>query len=140
MINEHDIKDMWNERHPRVQEKDPNGKSPKEPGAKVDAGKSAVYQGLFDYFPKACMAVADVSTAGALKYTWKGWESVPDGETRYRNALARHLLNRCIEGAHDPDGFLHDAQIAWNAMAVLELSLRKNNYLGYEVQDDNVPG
>jgi Domain of unknown function (DUF5664) len=130
LINEHDIKDMWPGVRPNLQilgEIDPNGKSLKEPGAKADAGKSAVYQGLFDYFPQACMAVADVSTAGASKYSWKGWEKVPDGENRYRNAVGRHILKRSIEGEYDPEGFMHDAQIAWNALAVLELVLRSKN-------------
>jgi hypothetical protein len=116
MINEHDIKDM---------QKDPNGKDPHQPGAKLDAGKSPVYQGLFDYFPRACLAVAEVSAAGAKKYAWKGWESVPDGINRYANALGRHIVNEAIEGDYDPEGFLHAAQIAWNAMARLELILKE---------------
>lgn len=108
-------------------EADPNGKSAKEPGSKLDAGKSPVLQGLFDYFPRACLAVANVSAAGAAKYAWKGWESVPDGINRYSNAMGRHILNESIEGPYDVDGFLHKAQIAWNALAVLELYLRDNN-------------
>jgi hypothetical protein len=104
---------------------DPNGKSAKELGSKLDAGKSPVYQGLLDYFPRSCLAVADVSAAGAAKYAWKGWETVPDGVNRYRNALGRHLVNESIEGTYDPDGFRHLAQIAWNALAALELTLRE---------------
>lgn len=105
---------------------DPLGKSPKEKGAKVDAGKPAVFRGLLDYFPRACLAVAQVSTRGAEKYSWKGWEGVPDGINRYSDALARHLLYKGIEGSIDKDtGLLHDAQIAWNALAVLEMHLRE---------------
>jgi hypothetical protein len=122
MINEHDIKDLWPE---AWKQKDPNGKSPHEPGAKLDAGKSPVYQGLLDYFPRACLAVAEVSAAGAAKYAWKGWETVPDGINRYSNALGRHIINKAIEGKYDPEGFLHSAQIAWNALATLELELRE---------------
>jgi hypothetical protein len=131
MISEVDIKDMWDDKdgvHPRfgsMNEQDPNGKNSKEPGSKLDAGKSPVFQGLLDYFPRACLAVADVSAAGARKYSWKGWESVPDGVQRYSDALGRHLVNERIDGPFDPDGFLHAAQVAWNALAVLELKLKE---------------
>jgi len=104
---------------------DPNGKSAKEPGAKLDGGKTPVWQGLFDYFPLACQAIADVSARGAAKYAWKGWESVPNGVVRYRNAQSRHILNESIEGPYDSDGFRHLAQNVWNGMAVLELVLRE---------------
>jgi len=120
MISEVDIRDF-----PRS-EKDPTGKSPKELGSKLDAGKAPVYQGLLGYFPRACLAVAAVSAAGAAKYAWKGWESVPDGINRYSDARDRHVVNEVIEGPYDPDGFLHKAQIAWNALAALELSLRES--------------
>lgn len=109
---------------PYYVESDPHGKSSHEPGAKLDAGKSPVFQGLLDYFPRACLAVATVSHGGATKYAWKGWESIPDGVNRYSNAMARHIVNESIEGPFDPDGFLHKAQIAWNALAALELYLR----------------
>jgi hypothetical protein len=109
-------------------EKDPLGKSAHELGAKLDAGKVAVFRGLVDYFPRACFAVANVSTVGAQKYAWKGWERVPDGINRYGDALARHLLAESIEGPYDISaggtGLLHAAQVAWNAMARLELMLR----------------
>ena len=107
-------------------EADPTGKTPHEKGSKLDSGKEAAFRGLIDYFPRACLAVAAVSTKGAKKYTWKGWESVPDGIGRYSDALIRHLTALSIEGEHDKEGFLHRAQVAWNALAVLELYLREN--------------
>jgi len=105
---------------------DPSGKDLKEPGTKGDLGKSPVFRGLLDYFPRAVEAVAEVSAIGARKYSWKGWESVPDGLNRYTDALARHLTGLSIEGDFDKDtGALHRAQIAWNAMAALEIYLRE---------------
>ena len=109
---------------------DPNGIAAGIKGAKLDAGKPAVWRGLLDYFPRACIAVADVSTRGAQKYSWKGWEEVKDGEARYADALARHILKESIEGLYDvgPGGLrdvLHASQIAWNALARLELILRR---------------
>lgn len=121
MISEVDIRDF-----PRI-ERDPNGRAPNTPGAKLDAGKSPLFQGLLDYFPRACLAVAGVSAAGAKKYAWKGWESVPDGINRYSDAMLRHVANESIEGPLDPEGFAHKAQVAWNALAVLELFLRNPN-------------
>jgi hypothetical protein len=105
--------------------KDPHGKSQHEAGAKLDAGKAPVWQGLLDYFPLACQAIAEVSQGGAVKYAWKGWESVPNGIVRYRNAQARHIIAESIEGPYDSEGFRHLAQNAWNALAVLELTLRQ---------------
>lgn len=108
-----------------MNEKDPTGKNPHELGAKLDFGKSPVYQGLIDYFPRACLAVADVSAYGAKKYAWKGWETVPDGVNRYSDALGRHLFYEAMGENVDTDtGLLHKAHAAWNALAALELHIR----------------
>lgn len=107
-------------------EKDPFGKNPREAGAKLDAGKSPVRRGLLEYFPRACMAVADVSASGASKYTWGGWQTVPEGVGRYGDAEVRHICKSAIEGRIDKDyGHLHAAHEAWNALARLELILRE---------------
>ncbi len=112
-------------KYPKI-EKDPNGLDLKTPGAKADSGKPAVLQGLLQYFPRALREIATVSTIGAKKYSWRGWESVPDGINRYGDALGRHLLAAAIEGPYDADtGLLHDSQVAWNALARLELILRE---------------
>lgn len=104
-------------------ELDPTGRSPHTPGAKLDAGK--VRAGLVNRgFARALLAVGEVGTFGAEKYTPHGWVEVPDGEARYTDALHRHLLQGALED-HDPDsGLLHAAHAAWNALAVLELMLR----------------
>lgn len=115
-------------------ELDPSGINSKVAGAKLDAGKSPVFRGAIDYFPRALIKVAGVSFAGAMKYSWKGWESVPDGINRYSDAMLRHSLKESIEGPYDLDFLnatpaqkvLHKAQIAWNALAVLELYLREH--------------
>lgn len=107
-------------------EKDPHGKDPKEKGSKLDAGKSPIFRGLLDYFPRACSRVANVSRVGAAKYAWKGWESVPDGFMRYSDALGRHLLKESIEGEWDTEleDVRHAEQVAWNAFARLEILLQ----------------
>lgn len=121
-------------------EADPTGRSPNQPGAKLDAGKAPVMRGAIQYFPRALIAVSYVSQFGANKYTWNGWESVPDGFDRYSDALGRHLvygaighfdardieLLKLLQGVADnptPE-LAHAAQDAWNALARLELLLR----------------
>lgn len=106
-------------------ESDPNGISAHTPGAKLDAGKAPVSRGVLQYFPRALKAVSMVSLVGANKYAWKGWEEVPDGINRYGDALGRHLLAEVVEGPIDADTKqLHASQVAWNALARLELILR----------------
>jgi len=110
-----------------LRERDPNGVSPGTPGAKLDAGKVDVTRGCLHYFPRALAAIAHLSSIGARKYSWKGWESVPDGITRYGAALGRHELG--IEGDYnrvDADtDVLEATAVAWNACARLELILRQ---------------
>lgn len=96
-----------------------------QPGLKFDDGKALPVKGALHYFPRAILAVAEHSKQGAVKYTWSGWETVPDGIERYTEALGRHLLALKTEGERDPEGFLHVTAIAWNALAVLELTMRK---------------
>ncbi len=107
------------------EEKDPNGLHPHERGAKLDAGKpkpSLVFFG----FPRALAAVIEVATAGAEKYTDGGWARVPCGQTRYTDALLRHLEKEALGEERDQDsGSLHAAHLAWNALARLELMLRE---------------
>jgi len=78
-----------------------------------------------EYFPRALCEVAKVSGVGAIKYSWKGWESVPDGVGRYGDAIGRHLLAQGYEEYDKDTGLLHAAQVAWNALARLELILRE---------------
>ena len=108
-------------------ERDPNGIPAGVPGAKLDAGKIDVTRGCLHYFPRSLNAVAELSTIGAKKYSWKGWESVSDGIHRYGGALGRHELR--IEGDYarrDPDtNVLEATAVAWNALARLELILRQ---------------
>lgn len=93
---------------------------------KYDAGKPALYRGAIDYFPRALEAVAGVSTFGAKKYAWKGWEGVDDGVARYSDAMVRHLISEAKGEVVDPDSnLLHAAHAAWGALARLELIIRK---------------
>ncbi len=107
---------------------DPNGTPANQPGSKLDAGKAPIIRGVIRYFPRALSMVAEVSNFGANKYTWHGWETVPDGFNRYSDAMGRHLVGESVDGNLDPEtGLLHAAQVAWNALARLELLLREDS-------------
>jgi hypothetical protein len=115
----------------KIVEQDPYGKNPHEPGTKLDAGKPCMYRGLINYFPRAVEAVAEISTFGASKYAWKGWETVPEGFERYSDAMVRHLAKEGKGELLDPDsGLLHAAHTAWGALARLELLMREQE--GYD--------
>lgn len=93
---------------------------------KYDGGKPCLYRGLIDYFPRALEAVGEISTFGASKYAWKGWEAVPEGVARYSDAMVRHLTKEAKGELLDPDsGLLHASHTAWGALARLELQLRE---------------
>lgn len=106
-------------------ESDPLGKSPHQPGAKLDAGKTRMGLVLLG-FSRAFTEVARVGTYGANKYTDDGWMEVPNGEQRYTDALLRHLMAEGTGQHIDPDTqLLHAAHAAWNALARLDLILRE---------------
>jgi len=94
-------------------------------GMKYDKGKPQV--GLvFESFPRALLAVAEVAGFGAKKYTRNGWKEVPDAYNRYKDALGRHLLQREIESNDNESHLDHLAHLAWNTLAILELEMLKN--------------
>jgi len=107
------------------QEADPNGKQPNEAGAKLDVGKNRLGLVLCG-FARALQEVGAVGTYGANKYTDNGWTEVPDGERRYTDAMLRHLMREATGEERDPDsGLRHAAHCCWNALARLDLALRK---------------
>ncbi|CAH9015381.1 putative phosphodiestherase [Vibrio phage 511E55-1] len=104
---------------------DPNGIDQHDSGAKLDAGKPMAGR-LLGMFGGALMAVAEVGTFGAKKYTEGGWQHVEDGFKRYDDAGMRHFLKRGMGEELDPESELpHLAHEAWNALAKLELYLRE---------------
>lgn len=94
-------------------------------GRKDDAGK--VLAGiLYEDFPNALLAVAEVATMGAEKYSRGNWKTVPNAETRYSDALHRHLLEAARGNDFDAESeLLHKAHAAWNALALLEMEIKK---------------
>jgi len=108
-------------------ETDPTGKRPGELGAKLDANKYLPWL-CISGFSLALTTVADVTTKGAKKYTPNGWAHVINGESRYMEAFARHMLALATGEIIDKDsGCLHKAQMIWNLLASLELELRRES-------------
>lgn len=108
-----------------IKEADPHGKAANEPGAKLDAGKPR--PGLvLGGFARALLAVTRIGTFGAMKYTDNGWQEVPNGEARYDDAKLRHWLYEKAGVEFDADSAeLHAAHEAWNALARLDLIIRR---------------
>lgn len=107
-----------------LEELDPTGRNAGDPGAKLDAGKPRVGL-MMQGFARALLAVSEVATFGAVKYSPGGWQYVPNGQERYDDAKGRHLLQGYIEDIDPETDLQHLAQEAWNALAKLELKLRE---------------
>jgi hypothetical protein len=105
---------------------------------KLDTGKLPVMRGVFLRFPRAMQEIARVSAVGTAKYGVPiddmQYKNVEDGEGRYTDALGRHLLEQAINGnesierggnlpAEGSEPLRHDAQVAWDALARLEIAL-----------------
>ena len=106
-------------------ESDPTGLGQHEHGCKTDAGKPDL--SLLLMFGRALRAVGEVGSYGARKYTRGGWQGVDDGINRYTAALLRHLFVEHYEKFDTDLPVMHAAQVAWNALARLELMLREED-------------
>ena len=96
-------------------------------GVKDDEGKAQPYKGFIKYFPRAILAISEVSVFGAKKYSWGGFLELPKGNDRYEEAQFRHKLAQCIEGDDSVDEeseLLHMMHEAWCAMAKVEMYLK----------------
>lgn len=77
--------------------------------------------GVLDYFPDAIADVARLSRIGNDQHNpgeplhWARGKSMDQAD-----CLLRHMLER---GTVDVDGVLHDAKVAWRALAQLQLAI-----------------
>lgn len=76
---------------------------------------------------RALLAVSEVATFGAKKYSPGNWLKVADGVNRYTNAMDRHRLIEAIDRNDEESGLKHAAHVAWNALARLELMIREES-------------
>ena len=101
---------------------DPRGLKSGDPGAKLDAGKVRPSL-ILNAMPLAILAVSEVGTYGANKYSENGWKDVDNGIARYTDAMDRHRIKEGLEVFDEDSNLRHAAQVAWNALARLELML-----------------
>lgn len=77
-----------------------------------------VASGLLEYFPDACIAIANLSYVANEQHNpgkpmhWDRAKSTNEADT-----LMRHFLQR---GSLDTDGKRHSAKLAWRALALLQ--------------------
>lgn len=94
---------------------------------------------VFQEFPLAMAAVAEVTAYGAKKHAPRGWQTFDPvyGFAYHTAKLGRHLLAEETNGSvNKADGdILHAAQVAWNAMARLEHLLRGADFYGLTKED-----
>lgn len=84
-----------------------------------------ICSGVFDYFPDALLAVAELSRIGNDQHNpgqplhWARGKSGDESD-----ALLRHLVDR---GTIDTDGVRHSTKVAWRALANLQKELEAAN-------------
>lgn len=72
--------------------------------------------------------VVSVLTFGASKYAPNSWQTVENGQTRYMDALYRHLNSIATEGLRSKDaesGLLHIYHVACNALFLCYFATKK---------------
>jgi hypothetical protein len=90
-----------------------------------------VADGVLHYFPDAIAYVALVSKVGNDKHNpgeplhWSRGKS-----DDHLNCIGRHMLEH---GQYASDGILHDGNLAWRALANLQLTLERLTKLGHNV-------
>ena len=101
-------------------------------GIKNDSDKLPYYTVLFKQFPNALKEVIKCSKAGNQKYKdtdidWMNFSRVDNSETRYKDAMLRHMNESgSVEDMEEYGVMTHEAAVVWNALADLEVNLRKN--------------
>lgn len=92
-------------------------------GLKFDKGKLR-----YSLIPTvATKALAEVLTFGAEKYAPNSWQTVPNGEERYLDALIRHLEAYRSGEVIDPEsGLSHLSHLLCNGAFLLHFEKERN--------------
>lgn len=97
---------------------------------KAKYSKAPITNGVLWRFPRALKAIAEVSAWGTRKHNVPiddlSYLDLPRAYEVYTDAVGRHLLAEGLEGPINEEdaGLYHAAQLAWNALARLEIFLR----------------
>jgi len=95
-----------------------------------DDGKKPLPSLIFGGFPYGISQLVDVGTMGARKYARDGWQTVPNWEERYVDAMSRHFLASFKECRDPESGIDHLAHLAWNCLALMELRKERDDDKG----------
>ena len=102
-----------------------------EKGIKKDSDKLPYFTVLFEQFPLALREVIKCSKAGNKKYhktdsDYQNFSRVPNSERRYKDAMLRHMAEvGIVEDMSEYGEMTHEGAVVWNALADLEIKLRK---------------
>lgn len=109
-----------------------------EKGVKLDNGKLRL--GLvLGGFAGAIKELGAIGTFGANKYTDNGWQSVPNGVERYKDALFRHLFAWLSGEEFDEEsGYRHLSHALWNIAAICTLTHKKEYLTPKKFKEDAV--
>lgn len=100
--------------------------APRQVGLSTDSDErkqQPIATGVLDYFPDALAEVARLSKIGNDKHNpgeplhWSRGKS-----DDHADCILRHMIDR---GTVDADGVLHDAKVAWRALAMLQLAIER---------------
>jgi hypothetical protein len=104
-------------------------------GIKYDDGKPRLAEMVID-FKDSLLELCKVWEFGANKYSKSNWKLVDNGETRYTNALLRHLIQEEDSPVDDESHLLHASHIAFNALARLYFILQERKLKPIDYIDD----
>ena len=92
--------------------------------------------GVLDYFPLALAEVARVSKVGNDQHNpGEPLHWAREKSTDQADCILRHLMERGLIGA---DGMRHSAQLAWRALALLQLELEADQTHRHRTEADAV--
>lgn len=95
--------------------------------------QAPLYRGLVKYFPRALVAVSELSRLGNEQHNPGSelhWDRSKSGDEM--DALMRHALDA---GTFDNDGARHSTKVAWRALANLEKELEAADAPQVDVAD-----
>lgn len=80
-----------------------------------------IARGVLDYFPKAMVAIAELSRIGNEQHNpGQPMHWAKEKSTDHADCILRHMIDR---GTIDTDGVRHSTKVAWRALALLEMEL-----------------
>ena len=86
--------------------------------------KLPVFDGLIQYFPLACLAVAEVSRVGNAQHNpGQPLHWAKEKSTDQRNTALRHWIDDAMGNERDTDGCWHLAKAAWRTLAELQIKM-----------------